>query len=66
MMWERYGGYLAALKGPDYRDQVFAYIQREDTPRPLAWQLDRLRQAGFAAVEVLHKNTCFAAFGAIK
>ncbi|MGO9255134.1 MAG: class I SAM-dependent methyltransferase [Bryobacteraceae bacterium] len=66
MMWERYGGYLAALKGPEYRDQVFAYIQREDTPRPLAWQLDRLRQAGFAAVEVLHKNTCFAAFGAIK
>jgi tRNA (cmo5U34)-methyltransferase len=66
MMWERYGDYLAALKGPEYRDQVFAYIQREDTPRPLIWQLDRLRQAGFAAVEVLHKNTCFAAFGAIK
>jgi tRNA (cmo5U34)-methyltransferase len=66
MMWERYGDYLAALKGPEYRDQVFAYIQREDTPRPLVWQLDRLRQAGFAAVEVLHKNTCFAAFGAIK
>jgi tRNA (cmo5U34)-methyltransferase len=66
MMWERYGNYLAALKGPQYRDQVFAYIQREDTPRPLVWQLDRLRKAGFAAVEVLHKNTCFAAFGAIK
>jgi len=66
MMWQRYGDYLAALKGPEYRDQVFAYIQREDTPRPLVWQLDRLRQAGFAAVEVLHKNTCFAVFGAIK
>ncbi|HTX33665.1 MAG TPA: methyltransferase domain-containing protein [Bryobacteraceae bacterium] len=66
MMWQRYGEYLAALKGPEYRDQVFAYIEREDTPRPLAWQLDRLRQAGFASVEVLHKNTCFAAFGAIK
>ena len=66
MMWERYGDYLAGLKGPEYRDQVFAYIQREDTPRPLVWQFDRLRQAGFAEVEVLHKNTCFAAFGAIK
>lgn len=66
LMWERYGEYLAAFKGPEYRDQVFAYVQKEDTPRPLAWQLDRLREAGFASVEVLHKNTCFAAFGAIR
>jgi len=66
MMWDRYGAYLTALKGPDYREHVFAYIHREDTPRPLAWQLDRLREAGFGEVEVLHKNTCFAAFGAVK
>lgn len=66
LMWERYGEYLASLKGPEYREHVFAYVQKEDTPRPLAWQLDRLRAAGFSAVEVLHKNTCFAAFGAIK
>jgi len=66
LMWERYGDYLAALKGPGYRDQVFAYIEREDTPRPLVWQLDRLREAGFGTVEVLHKNICFAAFGGIK
>ena len=66
LMWERYGDYLTALKGPEYRDHVFDYVQREDTPRPLVWQLDRLREAGFAAVEVLHKNICFAAFGAIK
>ena len=66
VMWNRYGEYLAALKGPEYRDHVFAYIEREDTPRPLVWQLERLREAGFAAVEVLHKNTCFAAFGAFK
>ena len=66
MMWDRYGDYLEALKGAEYRDQVFAYIDREDTPRPLVWQMDRLRQAGFASIEVLHKNTCFAAFGAIQ
>jgi len=66
LMWERYGDYLAALKGPEYRDRVFAYVQREDTPRPLVWQLDLLRQVGFRSVEVLHKNTCFAAFGAIR
>jgi tRNA (cmo5U34)-methyltransferase len=66
MLWKRYGEYLEALQGPEYRNHVFAYIDREDTPRPLVWQLDRLRRAGFATVEVLHKNTCFAAFGAIK
>jgi hypothetical protein len=27
---------------------------------------DELRQVGFSQVEVLHKNVCFAAFGALK
>ena len=66
LMWRRYGDYLAALKGPDYRDHVFQYVEAEDTPRPLPWQLDQLRAAGFRTVEVLHKNAAFAAFGAIK
>ena len=29
-MWRRYGDYLANLKGPAYRDHVFAYIEAED------------------------------------
>ena len=66
LMWRRYGEYLTGFKGPDYREQVFAYIEAEDTPRTLGWQLDRLRAAGFQFVEVLHKNTCFAAFGGVK
>jgi tRNA (cmo5U34)-methyltransferase len=66
LMWRRYGEYLTGLKGPAYRDQVFAYVEAEDTPRPLVWQLDRLRVAGFREVEVLHKNACFAAFGGVK
>jgi len=66
VMWQRYGEYLAALKGPDYRDHVFAYIEAEDTPRPLLWQLDLLARTGFRDVELLHKNICFAAFGAVK
>jgi tRNA (cmo5U34)-methyltransferase len=66
VMWARYGEYLTELKGSEYRDQVFAYIEQEDTPRPLPFQLDLLREAGFREVEVLHKNSCFAAFGAIK
>jgi tRNA (cmo5U34)-methyltransferase len=66
LMWARYGEYLEGLKGPAYRDHVFAYAEAEDTPRPLAWQLDCLRRAGFRSVEVLHKNVIFAAFGAMK
>jgi tRNA (cmo5U34)-methyltransferase len=66
LMWERYGEYLEALKGREYRDHVFAYVEAEDTPRPLAWQLDMLKRAGFSDVEVLHKNACFATFGAIR
>ncbi len=66
ILWRRYSEYLAGLKGPEYRDRVFAYVDYEDTPRPLVWQIDLLRQSGFARVEVLHKNGCFAAFGALK
>lgn len=66
LMQKRYGEYLSALRDENYRDEVFAYIAREDTPRPLMFQLDGLRGAGFSEVEVLHKNACFAAFGAVK
>lgn len=66
LMRRRYGKYLTRLKDEAYRDHVFAYVEKEDTPRPLLFQLDLLRQAGFAQVEVLHKNVCFTAFGAVK
>lgn len=66
MMWTRYGAYLEGLKGPDYREQVFAYIDEEDSPRPVTYQLDLLRRVGFAQVDLLHKNACFAAFGGIR
>jgi len=65
-MWDRYGRYLSGFKDAAYRDHVFAYIEREDTPRSLVFQIDLLRAAGFRTVEILHKNTCFAAFGAQK
>ncbi|MDR2983122.1 MAG: class I SAM-dependent methyltransferase [Puniceicoccales bacterium] len=65
LLWERYGDYLVALKGPEYRDHVFDYIGYEDTPRSVPFQMDALRKAGFRAVEVLHKNTCFATIGAV-
>jgi tRNA (cmo5U34)-methyltransferase len=66
LMWERYGEYLCSVGGKDYRDKVFDYIDKEDSPRPVTYQLDLLRKVGFNHVELLHKNSCFAAFGAIK
>jgi tRNA (cmo5U34)-methyltransferase len=66
VMWRRYGDYLAAFKGDAYRDHVYAYVEREDTPKPVLFQCDLLRRAGFRDVEILHKNAVFAAFGAIK
>jgi tRNA (cmo5U34)-methyltransferase len=66
LMWKRYGQYLTDLRDETYRDDVFAYIEKEDSPRSLIFQLDMLRQAGFTAVDVLHKNAAFAAFGAVK
>lgn len=66
LMWSRYGDYLKGLGGAEYRQKVFEYIDREDSPRPVTYQLDLLRRVGFAHVELLHKNSCFAAFGAWK
>ena len=66
VMWRRYGDYLSTFKGEDYRDHVYAYVEREDTPKPLLFQCDLLRRVGFREVEILHKNAVFAAFGAIK
>ena len=66
MMWERYGEYLISLGGDEYKEKVFAYIDKEDSPRPVTYQLNLLRSVGFDHVELLHKNSCFAAFGAVK
>lgn len=65
-MWERYGHYLADMKDESYRDHVFGYVEQEDTPKPIGFQLELMRAVGFREVEVLHKNTCFAAFGSRK
>lgn len=66
MIWDRFGRHLESLGGADYREKVFAYIDKEDSPRSLTYQLDLLRKVGFEHVEVLHKNSCFVGFGAMK
>jgi tRNA (cmo5U34)-methyltransferase len=66
LMWARYGDYLEELRDAAYRAHVLAYVEQEDTPRSVTFQCDQLRAAGFSRVEILHKNGCFAAFGAVK
>jgi len=66
LMWTRYGEYLTDFKDEDFQELVFGYIEKEDTPRPLMYQLDLLQEVGFEKIEILHKNNLFAAFGGIK
>jgi tRNA (cmo5U34)-methyltransferase len=64
-MMERYAAYLDEVGGADYRRRVLEYIEQEDSPRPLGYQIDLMRRVGFRDVEVLHKHLCFAAYGGI-
>ncbi|MCL2458939.1 MAG: class I SAM-dependent methyltransferase [Desulfobulbus sp.] len=66
LMWRRYGDYLEATGGGEYREKVDRYIDQEDSPRPATFQLDLMRRVGFNSVDILHKNSCFAAFGGIR
>jgi tRNA (cmo5U34)-methyltransferase len=66
LTWERYGDYLESVNGKTYRNDVLAYIAKEDSPRPMTYQLDLMKKVGFTTTEVLHKNMCFGAFGGIK
>ncbi len=63
---QQYSDYLDTLGGPEYRQKVLDYVAHEDTPRSLNFQLALLTKVGFKQVEILHKNSYFAAFGGIK
>jgi tRNA (cmo5U34)-methyltransferase len=65
-IWERYGDYLEGVNGKDYRKNVLEYIEKEDSPRSITYQLELMKKAGFTKTEILHKNMCFGAFGGIK
>ena len=65
-MWNRYGDVLEAEGGPEYRNRVFEYVDKEDSPRSVDYQLDLLKKVGFRQVELLHKSSCFAAFCGVK
>ncbi len=66
LMWKRYSDYLESIGGKEYQENVFAYIEKEDTPRSVMYQLELMKKIGFSSVDVLHKNSCFSVFGGIK
>lgn len=66
LMWARYGRHLEALGGTEYRGKVFAYVEKEDSPRSLTYQLDLVRSVGFSSHDVLHRNGVFACYFAVK
>ena len=63
---DKYKAHLQTLGGPEYVKKVLTYVEYEDTPRSLNYQLNLLKQVGFKNIEVLHKNSIFAAFGGVK
>ena len=66
IMWQRYGDYLRTLGGDAYREKVFAYIDKEDSPRSLPYQLELLKTTGFRAYDILHRNSVFACYVGLK
>lgn len=66
IMWNRYGDYLIESVGVKAKEKCFKEIELEDTPKPLTYQIELLRSVGFKNIDIVHKNSCFATFGAIK
>lgn len=66
MMWRRWGEYLVSVKDEAYRDHVMAYVEKEDTPRSLTFQMSLLQDVGFTHIDVLLKRSKFASFGGRK
>lgn len=66
IMWNRYGDYLETLGGTSYRENVFSYIEKEDSPRSLPFQIALLRNTGFRSYDILHRNSVFACYYASK
>lgn len=65
-MHRLHSDFLVEQKDEAHRDMIFGWIEMEDSPRPLMYQLDLMRSVGFRAVDVLHKHSRFAAFGGVK
>jgi tRNA (cmo5U34)-methyltransferase len=65
-VWELYRNYLTEIGGDEYAGKVLDYVEKEDSPRSVNYQLELMKKVGFKNTEILHKNICFAAFGGLK
>lgn len=63
---ERYEKYLTGIGGAEYAKKVSDYIEKEDSPRSLNYQLNLMEKTGFRYTEILHKHLNFAAYCGIK
>lgn len=63
---KRWGDHLVQYRGEEYRDQVYANVEEEDTPESLFFITTKLQQAGFRHWDILHKNGMFASLVAVK
>lgn len=66
VLWKRYGERLVAEGGLDYQQKVFAYIDKEDSPRSIPFQFELLKATGFSSFDVLHRNSVFACYVGVK
>jgi tRNA (cmo5U34)-methyltransferase len=66
LMWSRFSRHLVSIEGDAFRDKVFAYVAKEDSPRSLPFQFEVMRRAGFAEYDVLHRNGVCACYYARK
>jgi tRNA (cmo5U34)-methyltransferase len=66
LMWIKVAKHLVEIGGKEYSKKVFEYIDKEDSPRSVTYQIEVLKKVGFKYVDVLHKNACSAAIAAIK
>lgn len=65
-LWTRYRQYLTHLQNEEYAQSVLDYIEKEDTPKSVNFQLSLLQKIGFSDMDLLHKNAVFASYYAIK
>ena len=42
---EKYGNYLEDVGGNDYKNKVFDYVKKEDSPRSLNYQLALMKKS---------------------
>jgi tRNA (cmo5U34)-methyltransferase len=64
--WECYKNYLNKIVGNEHTKKILTYVEKEDSPRSINYQIGLMQKLGFRHIEILHKNVCFAAFAGIK